>query len=106
LGNQTAISDFGHFCAEVPKSLHIGAYPRVLLIEGGLPRCYESPASGDIRCPLVSETGVIAMQKVEGSNPISRFASIPLHFGRLAFPGKIKPPPHIASRPMHQLGYP
>jgi hypothetical protein len=37
------------------------------------------------------------MQKVEGSNPFSRFASIPLHFGRLAFPGEIKPPPHIAS---------
>ncbi len=26
------IVTFGHFCAEVPKSLHIGAYPRVLLI--------------------------------------------------------------------------
>ncbi len=35
------------------------------------------------------------MQKVVGSNPISRFASIPLHFGRLALPGEIKPP-HIA----------
>jgi hypothetical protein len=30
--NQTATSDFRHFCAEVPKSLHIGAYPRVSLI--------------------------------------------------------------------------
>lgn len=30
--NQTATSDFGHFCAEVPKSLHIDAYPCVLLI--------------------------------------------------------------------------
>ena len=28
------------------------------------------------------------MQKVVGSNPISRFASIPLHFGRLALPGE------------------
>ena len=28
------------------------------------------------------------MQKVEGSNPFSRFASIPLHFGRLAFAGE------------------
>jgi hypothetical protein len=26
-GNETATSSFGHFCAEVPKSLHIGAYP-------------------------------------------------------------------------------
>jgi hypothetical protein len=32
--------------------------------------------------------GLIAMQKVEGSNPFSRFTSIPLHFGRLAFPGE------------------
>lgn len=30
--NGTALGDLGHFCAEVPKSLHIGAYPRVLLI--------------------------------------------------------------------------
>ncbi len=28
------------------------------------------------------------MQKVEGSNPFSRFASIPLHFGRLALAGE------------------
>jgi hypothetical protein len=26
-GNGTAPSRFGHFCAEVPKSLHIRAYP-------------------------------------------------------------------------------
>jgi hypothetical protein len=31
-GNRTGPSRFGHFCAEVPKSLHIGAYPRVLLV--------------------------------------------------------------------------
>jgi hypothetical protein len=30
--NQTGRRDFGHFCAEVPKSLHIGAHPRVFLI--------------------------------------------------------------------------
>jgi hypothetical protein len=28
-------ANFGHFCAEVPKSLHIGAYPCVLLIATG-----------------------------------------------------------------------
>jgi hypothetical protein len=32
-------------------------------------------------------TLAIAMQKVEGSNPFSRFASNPLRFGRLALPG-------------------
>jgi hypothetical protein len=30
--NQTATSDFGHFRAEVPKSLHIGAHPHVFVI--------------------------------------------------------------------------
>jgi hypothetical protein len=29
-------------------------------------------------------TGLIAMQKVEGSNPFSRLDVNPLHFGRLA----------------------
>jgi hypothetical protein len=37
------------------------------------------------------------MQKVVGSNPISRFASNPLHVGHSALRGKIKPPPHIPS---------
>lgn len=32
LGGQTALSVFGHFCAEVPKSLHIGAHPHAFLI--------------------------------------------------------------------------
>jgi hypothetical protein len=54
-----------------------------LLIAGRLPRWYEAPASGHIHCPLVSETGVIAMQKVVGSNPISRFFANPLHVGWL-----------------------
>ena len=30
--NGTAIADLGHSCAEVPKSPHIAAYPRVFLI--------------------------------------------------------------------------
>jgi hypothetical protein len=30
-------------------------------------------------------TSLFAMQKVVGSNPISRFASNPLHLGHLAF---------------------
>ena len=37
------------------------------------------------------------MQKVVGSNPISRFASNPLHLGHSALAGEIKPPPHIPS---------
>jgi hypothetical protein len=86
--NQTATSDFGHFCAEVPKSLHIGAYPRVFLIGafGGtitksLQGCY-------IRGQRFSETGVIAMQKVVGSNPISRFFANCPHVGHSALAGE------------------
>jgi hypothetical protein len=30
--DQTGLAIFGHFCAEVPKSLHIAAHTRVLLI--------------------------------------------------------------------------
>jgi hypothetical protein len=41
-----------------------------------------------IHCPLVSETGLIAMQKVVGSNPISRFEVNPLHMGRSPFAGE------------------
>jgi hypothetical protein len=33
-------------------------------------------------------TGLVAMQKVEGSNPFSRFASNPLHVSRLTFAGE------------------
>lgn len=31
-GNGTCLSRFGHFCAEVPKSPHIGAHRRALQI--------------------------------------------------------------------------
>ncbi len=36
------------------------------------------------------------MQKVEGSNPFSRFASIPLHFGQSALAGGISNHPRIS----------
>jgi hypothetical protein len=80
-GDQTATSSFGHFCAEVPKSLRIGAYPRISLIDASCGTYYETPASCDIRGGRLSEIGVIAMQKVEGSSPFSRFASNPLQTG-------------------------
>jgi hypothetical protein len=50
---------------------------------GRLPRRYETPASCYIRGARLSETGVIAMQKVVGSNPISRFFGNVLHVGGL-----------------------
>jgi hypothetical protein len=45
---------------------------------GCLQRRYEIPANRHIRCRSGLEVGLIAMQKVEGSNPFSRFASNPL----------------------------
>lgn len=51
--NQTATSNFGHSCAGVPKSLRIGAYPRVLLI-GAVCRANAKPlqaATFEARCP-------------------------------------------------------
>jgi hypothetical protein len=44
--NQTSLRDFGHFCAEVPKSLHIGAHPRVFSMRGRLPRGHKTPTIG------------------------------------------------------------
>jgi hypothetical protein len=82
--NQTAIFNFGHFCAEVPKSLHIGSYPGRIRDWGLQARYYESPASCDIRAAPLPQIGLIAMQKVEGSNPFSRFASNPLQVGHSA----------------------
>ncbi|MGH3426961.1 MAG: hypothetical protein ACRDQZ_05250, partial [Mycobacteriales bacterium] len=41
--------------------------------------------------------GVVAMQKVEGSNPFSRFEVNPLHMATSPLTGKLEPPPHIPS---------
>src|SRR5213083_3119786 len=79
LDNRTALSDFGHSCAGVPDWLHIGAYPHAFPNCSRLPRCYEIPANAHIRYQPGSEMGLIAMQKVVGSNPISRFFENPLH---------------------------
>jgi hypothetical protein len=68
-----------------------------------LPHSRKIPASDHIHCPLVSKAGLIAMQKVVGSNPISRFFANALHVGGLgsaqvAEP-KSNPSPHIAVIP-------
>jgi hypothetical protein len=39
---------------------------------GRLQRRYEAPANEHIRCRSGLEIGLIAMQKVDGSNPFSR----------------------------------
>jgi hypothetical protein len=81
----------------VPETPHIGAYPRALPDRDRLPRRDETPASDHILLPLVPKTGLIAMQKVEGSNPFSRFPTKPLQTGASSFLGRTEPPPHIAS---------
>lgn len=64
-GNGTGPSRFGHFCAEVPKSLHICAYPRAFLFGGRWSPPRETPARCYIRSARLSETCLVAMQKVE-----------------------------------------
>jgi hypothetical protein len=79
------------FRALTRTSARIAAYRRIsarIADRGCSPRRCETPASCHFRDAQISETGLIAMQKVVGSNPISRFTSIPLHFGRLAFAGE------------------
>jgi hypothetical protein len=53
---------------------------------------HETPASGHIRVPRLSKTGLIAMQKVVGSNPTSRFEVNPLHLGHSALGGESNHP--------------
>ncbi len=86
--NRTTTPHLGHFCAEVPKSLHIAAYPRVLLIAAVCHAAAKPLQAAVFQYPLVSEMGLIAMQKVVGSNPISRFALNPLHLGHSALAGE------------------
>jgi hypothetical protein len=50
-------------------------------------------------CRSRQQAGLIAMQKVVGSNPISRFFADPLHVGGLVSawsPNQMEPSPHIA----------
>jgi hypothetical protein len=67
------------------RSSQIAAYRRIStrIPDRGRPsRHYETPASRYIRGARLSQTFLIAMQKVEGSNPLRRFAEIPLLTGR------------------------
>jgi hypothetical protein len=82
-GNETATSNFGHSSARVPEWLHIGAYPHAFAHCSHLGLRYETPATEHIRCRSGLEVGLIAMQKVVGSNPISRFFRNALHVGDL-----------------------
>jgi hypothetical protein len=63
----------------VPEWVHINAYPYTFSDYSHLGRHCETPAIERINRWLASKPGLIAMQKVEGSNPFSRFCfeSIP-----------------------------
>jgi hypothetical protein len=83
----------------VPEWLHIGAYPHTFSDSRPLRRRYEIPANEHIRCWPEPKMGLIAMQKVEGSNPFSRFHECPA-CGRVGFGegcrNQIEPSPDIA----------
>jgi hypothetical protein len=66
------------FRALLRRSSQIAAYRRIsgrISERTHLPAHYEIPASCYIRGARLLEIGVIAMQKVEGSNPFSRFVT-------------------------------
>jgi hypothetical protein len=68
------------FRALLRRSSQNHAYPRAsprIANRGRAYRLREAPASGHARGTLVPEMGLVAMQKVEGSNPFSRFSRIP-----------------------------
>ena len=73
MGPGTALHDFGHFLPGVPETPHIGAHPRALATAGAGWVVCNSPANWLVPARKSPEAGVIAMQKVVGSNPISRF---------------------------------
>jgi hypothetical protein len=58
----------------VPETLHIGTYPHIIMWEVRDLLNHKSPAKeGDSGQDLFGAL-LIAMQKVEGSNPFSRFS--------------------------------
>lgn len=94
LADRGPVAESNHhlgFRALLRRSSQIASYRRIsarIPDRGRLPPRYKTPASSHIHRPLVSKTGVIAMQKVEGSNPFSRFASILPQTTASAFAGK------------------
>jgi hypothetical protein len=79
------------FRALLRRSSQIAAYRRISLRitdRDRLPRRYKIPASRHIHCSPFSETGLIAMQKVVGSNPISRSHEKPRSDGAFRCPGR------------------
>jgi hypothetical protein len=69
----TALVDFGHFWPEVPETLHISAHPRISTAASASCAIRKSPANWQVPIRESSKVRVVAMQKVEGSNPFSRF---------------------------------
>jgi len=63
----------GHFSPEVPECPHIGAYPSALSRRHRFPPIAKALQNSGRSRRGHPEDGFIAMQKVVGSNPISRF---------------------------------
>jgi hypothetical protein len=57
----------------VPETTHIAAYPHESAIPSGSTTSIDSPANRHILREVSNPYQLIAMQKVEGSNPFSRF---------------------------------
>jgi hypothetical protein len=96
--NGTAISSFGHFCAEVPKSLHIGAYPRVFARDLSSFPDHESPANGpdlgpklpdDLANCHAEDRGFESLQPLRFESPASGLLAFPV--GKSNHP-RISPP--------------
>jgi hypothetical protein len=70
---ETVSLGFGHFWPEVPETLHIGAHPCIFMWNWRHSVDHKRPANKPIESDLLTDELLIAMQKVEGSNPFSRF---------------------------------
>jgi hypothetical protein len=81
--NQTGLLDFGHSWRGVPETLHIGTYPHIFMWEVRDLLNIKALQKRVIEAKTCSAPLLIAMQKVVGSNPISRFFAIPLHVSGL-----------------------
>ena len=91
LGTGTTSASLGHFWREVPDSLHIRACPFLFAVRGAFAWSCKAAANGQnqkIRGRGSLVTLAIAMQKVVGSNPISRFFGNALRVGGSASTGE------------------
>ena len=88
-------------CTSAPKFPNRRTSARIA-DRGRPPHRYETPASRHLCRWPVSKMGLIAMQKVEGSNPFSRFSRIPCMWAGWVRRGSPKPK---SSHPAYHLRF-